>query len=411
MATATAASKPAVRPSILVILITAAVLLNYVDRGAIGVAAPLMKEELALSATAFGVAVSAFFWVYAPVQLVIGWLCDRLCVYRLFGLGLAIWALSTTLTSLVSGMAMLILLRLFLGLGESVAFPGASKMIIRHVPNRRLGLANAGLAAAIAIGPALGTMVGAHIMETWGWRAMFAAFGLFTLLWLVPWYGAVRPVTRDRFTARTAPPFPAGKLLGQRALWAMAAGHFAGNYGMYFLLTWLPLYLVKSRGFSIEHMAVLATTLYVAQAVSAVFWGWLSDTLIDRGLTEAFVRKAMLTLSQVASAVCVLGIFWAPSEPALIAWLVGWGLAFSMGAPNLWATAQILAGRRAVGSWTGIQNCVGNLAGILGPPITGLIIDTSGSYMAAFALAAAVTGAGALAFGVALPRIRPLGIE
>ena len=82
----------------LVALIALSVLLNYVDRGAIGVAAPLMKSELQLSATAFGIAVSAFFWVYAPMCLAMGWLCDRFCVYRVFAAGVAIWALATFLT-------------------------------------------------------------------------------------------------------------------------------------------------------------------------------------------------------------------------------------------------------------------------------------------------------------------------
>ncbi|MDZ4366509.1 MAG: MFS transporter, partial [Afipia sp.] len=88
----------------IVVLIALSVLLNYVDRGAIGVAAPLMKEELGLSATGFGLAVSAFFWVYAPACLFVGWLCDRFCVYRVFALGVAIWAISTALTGFAGGL-------------------------------------------------------------------------------------------------------------------------------------------------------------------------------------------------------------------------------------------------------------------------------------------------------------------
>src|SRR5215213_1482335 len=97
----------------LVMLLGAAVFLNYVDRGAIGIAAPLMKSQLGLTATQFGVAVSAFFWVYAPIQLIIGRLCDRLSVYWVFGAGVALWAVSTTLTALAGGFLSLILLRVF----------------------------------------------------------------------------------------------------------------------------------------------------------------------------------------------------------------------------------------------------------------------------------------------------------
>lgn len=100
-----------------VILLALSVLLNYVDRGAIGVAAPLMIDELDFTATEFGTAVSAFFWVYAPLCLFVGWLCDRFCVYRMFAAGIALWALATLLTGFVNGLVLLIVLRLLLGLG------------------------------------------------------------------------------------------------------------------------------------------------------------------------------------------------------------------------------------------------------------------------------------------------------
>ena len=116
---ATTAATPAgsarastLRITAVVALLALSVLLNYVDRGAIGVAAPLMKQELSLTATGFGTAVSAFFWVYAPLCLVVGWLCDRFCVYRMFAAGVALWAAATLLTGFVQGIGLLIALRL-----------------------------------------------------------------------------------------------------------------------------------------------------------------------------------------------------------------------------------------------------------------------------------------------------------
>src|SRR6476659_5090827 len=157
---ATLTERRAAPTAAFVIVIAAAIFLNYVDRGAIGIAAPLMKTELGLSATRFGVAVSAFFWVYAPIQLVIGRMCDRLPVYRVYGAGVALWAASTFLTSFAGGLVSLVVLRVLLGVGESVAFPGSSKMIARHVPHERRGMANATVGAALAAGPAAGTLIG-----------------------------------------------------------------------------------------------------------------------------------------------------------------------------------------------------------------------------------------------------------
>src|SRR3954447_26848896 len=182
--------------SLLVLLLGAAVFLNYVDRGAIGIAAPLMKSELGLSDEAYGLAFSAFFWIYAPVQFFAGWLCDRFSVYKLMAAGILLWAASTLLMGLAGGFASLLVLRVMLGVGESISFPGSSKIIARHVPAERRGIANAAVAAGIAIGPAVGTLAGGLILGSWGWRAIFFAFGIATLVWILPWRETVRALPK-----------------------------------------------------------------------------------------------------------------------------------------------------------------------------------------------------------------------
>jgi MFS family permease len=394
----------------LVLLIATAIFLNYVDRGIIGVAAPLMKAELGLSATTFGVAVSAFFWIYAPIQLLIGWLCDRISVYRLFSAGVALWALSTTLTGLVAGFTSLIILRLLLGIGESIAFPGSSKIIARHVPDSRRGIANAAVAVALALGPALGTLGGGFIMAWFGWRAIFLVFGIATLAWLVPWELRVRSLREDVSPGREQQ-FAIGKLAKRWSLWAAGIGHFASNYGFYFVLAWLPLYLVQSRGYSIATMTLLATTVYVAQAVSSLGLGWLSDHLVSGGQSEAKVRRIMIACAQAAQACCILGIAFAQDAKVLAIWLVLTGAAFGPVSVNLYCIAQMFAGPRAAGTWIGVQNAIGNGAGIVQPILTGIIIDRTASYSAAFFLAAAVCAAGAVWWGAIMPDIRRISLD
>src|SRR4051795_13580373 len=140
---ATIATKRTTAASALVLLLGAAVFLNYVDRGAMGIAAPLMKSELGLSEKTYGLAFSAFFWIYAPIQLFAGWLCDRFSVYKLMATGIVIWALSTMMMGFAGGFLSLFILRIMLGIGESLSFPGSSKVIARHVPSDRRGVANA----------------------------------------------------------------------------------------------------------------------------------------------------------------------------------------------------------------------------------------------------------------------------
>src|SRR5436305_11972067 len=193
--------------NLLVLLLGAAIFLNYVDRGSLPTAAPLLKGELKLSYEDYGLAVSAFFWIYAPIQLFAGWLCDRFSVYKLLAAGILIWALSTLMVGFAGGFLSLFVLRIMLGVGESLAFPGSSKIIARHVPPERRGVANAALAMGIAFGPAVGTLAGGLMVAHWGWRAMFFTFGALTLLWLLPWQSVVRSLAEG--AERKGPRIPA----------------------------------------------------------------------------------------------------------------------------------------------------------------------------------------------------------
>lgn len=403
-------ARPAVPALSLVLLVAAAVLLNYVDRGTVAVAAPLMKAELGLTATGFGIAVSAFFWIYAPIQLGIGWLVDRFSVYKLLAAGLALWALSTIATGFVGSLAGLVILRLLLGMGESIAFPGASKIICRHVPEARRGIANATIASAIALGPAVGTLLGGLIMASFGWRAMFVIFGLATLGWLLPWSALVRALPAEHAHARHAP-FPMSRLVGTRALWTTSFGHFAANYGFYFILAWLPLYLVSQRGFSLQAMTLLATMTYLAQAASALTLGWICDARVAGGADMGGTCRRMIAGGMALVGLGIVGIALAGDTRVLASCLILAGIGAGPCSTNVYAIAQIFAGPRAAGSYVGIQNAVGNIAGIVGPVITGMIVDATGSFLNAFYVAAAICAAGSLCWAAIVPRIAPLPLD
>ncbi len=390
----------------LVVLLAASVLLNYIDRGAIGIAAPSMKEELRFSATEFGTGVSAFFWAYAPLCLVMGWLCDRFCVYRVFALGVALWALSTALTGFVDGLAALIVLRVGLGIGEAVSFPGSSKIFAAQVPAHRRGIANAAVAAAIAFGPAVGSLAGGTILAMGGWRPIFWIFGLATLVWLIPWQLVTRPLQAGAFSQPSAGRLELGKLMTIPTLWLMGGAHFLSNYGFYFLLTWLPLWLTKTMGYSIPMMTMLTTLGFVAQGVAALAVGHWSDRQVALGADEGPLRRRLMIFGHIATTVAIIGIYFSRGPWDLGVWLVLAGLGTSQISTNLFAVAQIFSGPRAAGGWVGMQNALGNISGIVGPIATGLIVDYLGGFGWAFALAAGLAALGAAWWAWAVPEIR-----
>lgn len=391
------------------LLLGVAVFFNYVDRGAIGIAAPLMTAELKLGPEAFGIILSAFFWVYAPVQLIVGWLVDRFSVFKLIGAGVLLWAAATLAMGFVSGFTTLLMLRIFLGIGETVAFPGASKIITRYVPDERRGMANSALALGIALGPAAGTLAGGLILASHGWRAIFFAFGAVTLLWLLPWRLATRGKTIAPENERQ-PSVPIAMLLRKWPLWSMSIAHVASNYVFYFLLGWLPLFLTKSRGLPIADMTWIATLGYAAQAVAALTFGYVSDWWTRGGRSEGAMRRFMMFAGQLVAGAAVFGLAFADTPAKLTLVLCVAGVATGALSLNTYAVAQMFAGPRAAGTWVGIQNAVGNLSGIFGPILTGILVQQAG-YTTACVVTAAVAAFGALWWIVGVPRIEQVRLD
>jgi MFS family permease len=393
----------------LVMLLGAAVFLNYVDRGAIGIAAPLMKSDLGLSDEAYGLVFSAFFWIYAPVQLFAGWLCDRFSVYKLMAGGIMLWALSTLLMGFAAGFSSLLILRIMLGVGESISFPGSSKIIARHIPPEQRGMANAMVAAGIALGPAAGTLAGGLILGSWGWQAIFLVFGIITLIWLLPWRQTVGALPTTEYRDE-GPKVPVAALLRKWPLWSMSIVHALGNYCFYFLLAWLPLFLTKARGFSIGEMTMLATLGYTVQGACALGYGHFSDWWTRSGRSEALCRRWMMVGSQTLAAGAILGLAFAQDAVTIGILLCLAGAASASLSLNLYAVAQMFAGPRASGTWVGVQNAIGNLSGIVGPIITGIIVTRAG-YNSAFILTAAVALFGAFWWAFAVPRIGQVNLD
>ena len=391
------------------LLLGVAVFFNYVDRGAIGIAAPLMTTELKLSPEAFGIVLSAFFWVYAPIQLVVGWLVDRFSVYKLMAAGVVLWAVATLAMGLAGGFMSLLLLRILLGIGETVAFPGASKIIARRVPPERRGMANAALALGIALGPAVGTLAGGLILASYGWRAIFIAFGIVTLLWLVPWQLTVRGEPDDEGPMRE-PSVPISTLLRKWPLWSMSIAHVASNYVFYFLLGWLPLFLTKSRGLPIAEMTWIATLGFAAQAVAALTFGYVSDRWTRRGHSEAAVRRVMMIGGQLVAAGAVYALAYAETNAMLTLVLCIAGVATGALSLNTYAVAQMFSGPRAAGTWVGVQNAIGNLSGIFGPILTGAIVQNAG-YTTACVVTSVIAAFGALWWMVGVPSIRQVALD
>jgi MFS family permease len=391
----------------IVLLLAGAIFINYFDRGNLSIAAPQLKGELGLSNSQMGVLFSAFFWSYAPMQPVAGWLAQRLDLRWLLGGGLTLWALATTLTGIASGFAALLALRILLGLGESVAYPCNALLLACRIGVAGRARANGLIATGQALGPMAGTLVGGLVMARYGWRPAFVAFGLGSLLWLVPWFLVTR---RDPAMRGAANPVPYRTMLRDRSLWGTSLGHFSGNYAYYFTLTWLPLLLVRTFGFSLSQMAVIGAGIYAIQAVVAPAAGWACDQFVRRGRHASPVLKTTIIAGHVGVTATMAACAGAGRTESVVLLLAS-GVFFGLQSAPLGSISQTLAGPRAAGQWMGVQNLWANMAGVTAPLVTGVIVDRTGSFAWAFAVAAAVTLAGAFAFAFVVRRVEPIDWE
>jgi MFS family permease len=383
------------------------VFINYVDRGNLATASPLLKDELGLSNSEMGMLFSAFFWSYAPLQPIAGWFAQRFDVRHVLGAGLLIWATATALTGIATTFAELFALRILLGFGESVVYPCNSKLLAQRAPEHERGRANGLVAAGQALGPTFGTLVGGLVMARFGWRAAFIVFGLVSLTWLLPWSIVTRGGAATAGLCSASRPLPYRTILKQRALWGSSLGSFCSFYAYYFVLSWLPLFLVKAHGFSVGEMAKIGAGVYAVHAASAAAVGWCSDRWIIAGASPDRVRKTLLVGGLIGVAVLMMAC--ANAGPALsIILLAGTAALFGTQTPNIFALSQTLGGPRAAGQWMGIQNMVGNLAGVAAPLITGFVLDSTGKYFWAFAISAAIALVGTLAFGVLIAKVEPV---
>jgi MFS family permease len=385
------------------ILLVIALLINYVDRGNLALATPLLKIEWGMTASQLGLLLSAFFWTYTALQFVMGLFVDRWGANRMMALGFLAWSLATVLTGAAIGFATLLAMRLLLGVGESVMFPASSKILAQHLPEHARGFANGLMNAAMRWGSAIGTLGGGLLIAAYGWRPTFVAIGVASLLWLPAW-------SRWKLPEQTASSSGAGTggfsaILQKRAFWGAASGHFCANYLVYFLMSWLPYYLVHERHLSMAAMSVAAGALWVVDSLSSIATGTVTDVCIRRGASPTFARKWAMAIGFSLAAVSLLGCAFA-NERMYLACLIVCALGSGTANAGTFAFAQTLAGPHAAGRWVGLQNGIANMAGVIGPALTGFLVDWTGHFVAAFAVAAVVTLGGAFAWCVGVRKLQ-----
>jgi ACS family D-galactonate transporter-like MFS transporter len=396
--------------------------INYLDRTALGVAAPWIAKDLHLAPKAVGSALSAFFIAYALSLIPFGAFVDRAGPRRAYPLGMVWWSVFSALTALANGLGWLFGIRFLLGIGEASSMPTNAKVTATWFPRAERARASSIWDAGARVGITLAFPLVGGLIAFAGWRAAFVATGVIGIVWAVVWYALYRDPDQSRASAAElahiragAVPEPTGRvsiaqLFRYRTVWGMMIGFFCSNIVNYFFVTWFPSYLVSVRHFSLTSVATVGMIPPLCGIAGGLLAGVVADRLLRAGWSVTAARKTCLVGSLIVASVIALAVI-APTTPMAIALfsLANAAIAFN-GASINGLAPEVAPTRASVGTLQGIQTFGGNLAGIVTAFATGVMVEiTSGSFVIPVAVAGCFALLGALTYLVVVGKIEPLG--
>ena len=408
-------------------LVAAAVLVNYLDRAVLGIAAPGIQAEFALSPVLMGVVFSAFSWSYFAAQIPSGILLDRLGVRLVYRLALIGWSLATLLHGLARGFVSLVGLRIALGLTEAPCFPANSNIVAAWFPRAERARAIGVYTAAEYVGLGFLTPPLFWIVAAWGWRALFIVAGAMGLLLAVVWWQRYRaphecqelsdqerkfivtgggtvdrpPVQQFSFAIVRA-------LFRDRQMWGLCIGQFSVYSTFVFFLTWFPTYLATERHMAWIQVGFFTALPYVAGFFGILFAGFLSDALLIRGYSLDTARKLPVIMGLLLASAIIFANY-VESDVAVIAILSLSFFAQAMSSSG-WSVISEVAPPGQIGLVGGLFSASANLSGIVTPLVIGSIVQQTGSFVDALIFVGVVAAIGALSWIFLLGKIHRIEI-
>lgn len=381
-------------------LLTVGTLINYLDRTVISVAAPLMSQELGLTAVAMGVVFSSFSWTYAAAQIPGGILLDRIGVRITYFLSVTIWSTFTLLQGLATSLWSLIACRMGLGIAEAPAFPCNSRILGTWFPQAERATATGVYSIGQYFGLAFLSPLLFWIAAAFGWRALLIIVGAAGILFGFVWYAFYRDPHQSRANEAELAHIAAGGGLGQsspvqfkwrhisfllqqRQILGASIGQFASNSTLVFFLTWFPTYLATERQMGWIKVGFFTVLPFIAACVGVVSGGVCSDLLLRRTGSANIARKLPIIAGLLLASTIVIANFVTQD-----AWVIAVMSAafFGQGMCNLgWTLLTDVAPKQLMGLSGGVFNLCANLAGIVTPLVVGFVVGATGSFVWALA--------------------------
>ncbi|MDB5367877.1 MAG: transporter [Rhodospirillales bacterium] len=403
-------------------LLFAATAINYVDRQIIGVLKPTLQAEYGWSEIDYGDIIFWFQAAYALGYVSFGRVVDRVGARTGYALAVSMWTVAHMAHAACTSLGGFMAARFALGLGEAGNFPSGLKAVAEWFPKKERALAVGIFNAGANVGAIITPLIVPVITISLGWRASFLITGLFTVVWLVAWWTMYRrPQAHVRVNAaelaliQSDPPDPVTpiawtRLLKVRETWAYAAGKFLIDPIWWMFLFWLPDFFAKRHGLDLKTYGPPLVVVYILSDVGSIFGGWLSSSLMKRGVNLSAARKWAMFVCAVA-VLPIMGAMYIDNLWMAVL-VVGLATAAHQGfSCNLYTLPSDLFPRRAVASVVGIGGTAGAIGGMLMAKYAGWVLDALGSYTPIFIVAGTVYLLALLVVHLLSPNYAPAKVE
>lgn len=366
----------------------------FMDRVNLSVAMPFISNDFSLTPQQTGYLLSAFFITYTLCQIPGGILGDKFGPKIVMTGAFIWWSVMTVVTGLARGFAQFYAVRVIFGLGEGVHFPCAFKLNSNWFPNKERATANSVFTSANSLGPAIAPSIAVAIIATFGWRSVFYIFGAIGFIIIPFWIHFIhnKPSDDKHISPQELHYITSGQsetvdddaeneklssVFKNKNVWLIAIAYCSFLCAFYGLMTWLPTYLLKARGYELVKMGIFAGLPFLSLGLAQPLGGWFSDHVLKGR------RKIQVIVASLMAAPAFMGVLYSRTETGAMASLVIAGFIMGLAFGPFFSMAMESVKRKFAGTATGIMNTGGNVGGIISPIIIGYLVAYAG-YDAVF---------------------------
>lgn len=400
----------------IVLLLFLVYMINDLDRVALSLTVPMIEKDLMLNAEQFGMIFGSFFFGYALFNFIGGLATDKYGPTLVLGIAVGMWSLFCGLTAVATGFWSMLILRVLFGMAEGPICASANKAINGWFPKKQAATAMGFLSAGSPLGGAVAGPIIGYLALAFGWRPAFVIICSIGIVWMIVWFfvAADNPARSKRVSdeeraliekLKEAQPgdepelaqasHGLGYYLRQPIILVTAFAFFCYNYILFFFLSWFPAYLVQAHGLDIKSMSMTTVIPWIVGFVGLALGGWISDKIFNITGRLLLSRKIVLVVALLAAALCVaLAGTVEGVTSAVLLMSISIFFLYITGA-IYWAIIQDVVHKSRVGGISGFIHLVGSVSGIIGPIVTGFIVQHTGKFDSAFVLAGVIAALGA----------------